>query len=115
MFTGRLKIFFELKICLQVLRHPDHANSGVLLWAHHEKIVCVDQNYAFLGGIDLCYGRWDDPEHRLVDFGGYLPTGENPHKRKITSSRPLGSRPRTVATLVQKSNNIGICAVSFPG
>lgn len=49
---------------VQVLRHPDHAKVGVFLWAHHEKIVVVDQTYAFLGGIDLCYGRWDDHEHR---------------------------------------------------
>ncbi|PSN44188.1 Phospholipase D1 [Blattella germanica] len=49
---------------VKVLRHPDHAKVGVFLWAHHEKIVVVDQSYAFLGGIDLCYGRWDDQEHR---------------------------------------------------
>lgn len=49
---------------IKVLRHPDHAKVGVFLWAHHEKIVVVDQTYAFLGGIDLCYGRWDDHEHR---------------------------------------------------
>lgn len=53
---------------IKVLRHPDHANSGVFLWAHHEKIVCVDQTYAFLGGIDLCYGRWDDHKHRLISL-----------------------------------------------
>jgi phospholipase D1/2 len=51
---------------MQVLRHPDHAKVGVFLWAHHEKIVVVDQTYAFLGGLDLCYGRWDDHEHRCV-------------------------------------------------
>lgn len=49
---------------IKVLRHPDHAKTGVFLWAHHEKIVVVDQTYAFLGGIDLCYGRWDDHTHR---------------------------------------------------
>ncbi|KAI4495941.1 hypothetical protein M0802_008156 [Mischocyttarus mexicanus] len=54
---------------IKVLRHPDHARVGVFLWAHHEKIVVVDQNIAFLGGIDLCYGRWDNNEHRLTDLG----------------------------------------------
>lgn len=53
---------------IKVLRHPDHAKVGVFLWAHHEKIVCVDQTYAFVGGVDLCYGRWDDFEHRLVSW-----------------------------------------------
>lgn len=51
---------------IKVLRHPDHAKAGVFLWAHHEKIVVVDQSYAFLGGIDLCYGRWDDAKHRYI-------------------------------------------------
>ncbi len=31
---------------------------------HHQKIVCVDDNLAFTGGIDLTQGRWDTPEHR---------------------------------------------------
>lgn len=51
------------------MRHPDHARAGVFFWAHHEKIVVIDQTYAFLGGIDLCYGRWDDFRHRLTDLG----------------------------------------------
>ncbi|XP_015910970.2 phospholipase D1 isoform X1 [Parasteatoda tepidariorum] len=55
---------------IKVLRHPDHVTNGTLLWAHHEKIVCIDQSYAFLGGIDLCYGRWDDYQHKLTDLGG---------------------------------------------
>lgn len=54
---------------IKVIRHPDHARVGVFFWAHHEKIVVVDQTYAFLGGIDLCYGRWDDYRHRLADLG----------------------------------------------
>ena len=54
---------------IKVLRHPDHFFDGVFLWSHHEKFVIVDQTVAFLGGIDLCYGRWDDHEHRLVDLG----------------------------------------------
>lgn len=54
---------------IKVLRHPDHARAGVLLWAHHEKIVVIDQSLAFLGGIDLCYGRWDNNQHKLTDLG----------------------------------------------
>lgn len=51
------------------MRHPDHMSSSVYLWAHHEKIVVIDQSVAFVGGIDLAYGRWDDCEHRLTDVG----------------------------------------------
>ncbi|XP_033885288.3 phospholipase D1-like isoform X1 [Acipenser ruthenus] len=54
---------------IKVMRHPDHVSSTVYLWAHHEKLVVIDQSIAFVGGIDLAYGRWDDKEHRLTDVG----------------------------------------------
>uniref|UniRef100_A0A1A8AE64 Phospholipase n=1 Tax=Nothobranchius furzeri TaxID=105023 RepID=A0A1A8AE64_NOTFU len=54
---------------IKVIRHPDHVSSAVYLWAHHEKIIVIDQSLAFVGGIDLAYGRWDDKEHRLTDIG----------------------------------------------
>uniref|UniRef100_G1PSU6 Phospholipase n=1 Tax=Myotis lucifugus TaxID=59463 RepID=G1PSU6_MYOLU len=50
---------------IKVMRHPDH----VTLWAHHEKLLVVDQVVAFLGGLDLAYGRWDDLHYRLTDLG----------------------------------------------
>uniref|UniRef100_A0A4W3JUC4 Phospholipase n=1 Tax=Callorhinchus milii TaxID=7868 RepID=A0A4W3JUC4_CALMI len=53
---------------ITVMRHPDHVSSTVLLWAHHEKLVVIDQSVAFLGGIDLAYGRFDDHEYRLTDL-----------------------------------------------
>uniref|UniRef100_A0A8D3CBY6 Phospholipase n=1 Tax=Scophthalmus maximus TaxID=52904 RepID=A0A8D3CBY6_SCOMX len=60
---------------IKVMRHPDHVSSSVYLWAHHEKIVVVDQSVAFVGGIDLAYGRWDDREHRLTDVGSVTRSG----------------------------------------
>ncbi|XP_049723073.1 phospholipase D1 isoform X2 [Elephas maximus indicus] len=63
---------------IKVMRHPDHVSSTVYLWAHHEKLVVIDQSVAFVGGIDLAYGRWDDNEHRLTDVGSV--------KRVITGS-----------------------------
>lgn len=29
----------------------------------------IDQSIGFVGGIDLCYGRWDDHQHLLTDVG----------------------------------------------
>ena len=55
---------------ISILRHPDAVRGGPLLWSHHEKLVIIDQKYAFVGGIDLCFGRWDNYEHRLTDLGG---------------------------------------------
>ena len=47
--------------------------------SHHAKIVVIDDNVAFTGGLDLAKGRWDTPEHRAeeprrADFNGaFLP------------------------------------------
>ncbi|XP_054611486.1 phospholipase D1 [Dunckerocampus dactyliophorus] len=53
---------------IKVMRHPDHVSSVVFLWAHHEKMVAIDQTVAFVGGIDLAFGRWDDSQYRLTDL-----------------------------------------------
>lgn len=65
-----LEVPSGLPLCPQVMRHPDHVSSIVFLWAHHEKLVVVDQAVAFLGGLDLAYGRWDTHEYRLSDLDG---------------------------------------------
>ena len=36
-------------------------------WAHHEKLCAVDGHVAFMGGLDLCYGRWDTNQHSIAD------------------------------------------------
>ena len=27
----------------------------------------IDEAIAFMGGIDLCFGRWDTPQHVMLD------------------------------------------------
>lgn len=61
------KLSFErLHPNIRVQRHPDHF-GGILYWAHHEKIVVIDQVVAFTGGLDLCFGRYDTQLHSLTD------------------------------------------------
>jgi phosphatidylserine/phosphatidylglycerophosphate/cardiolipin synthase-like enzyme len=50
-------------------RHPVGA-------AHHEKIVTVDDELAFAGGIDLTVERWDTPEHQFDRATRRDPGGE---------------------------------------
>ncbi|HEX6981115.1 MAG TPA: phospholipase D-like domain-containing protein [Alphaproteobacteria bacterium] len=35
--------------------------------SHHEKLVCIDDSLAFVGGIDLTAERWDTSEHGVDD------------------------------------------------
>lgn len=61
--------FRELHENIHVIRHP----TFVLIpqyWSHHEKLVIIDQHIAYIGGLDLCLGRYDIPSHPLVDESG---------------------------------------------
>ncbi|KAI9464976.1 phospholipase D [Lactarius psammicola] len=50
-----------------IQRSPSHFQTGTFYWAHHEKLCVIDSSIAFMGGLDLCFGRWDTPQHSLVD------------------------------------------------
>ncbi|KAI1361499.1 phospholipase D/nuclease [Xylaria arbuscula] len=57
---------------IKIMRHPDHnvfenAADMTLYWAHHEKFIVIDYEMAFIGGLDLCFGRWDNHQHILAD------------------------------------------------
>jgi len=57
---------------IHLMRHPDHnvfENAGdmTFYWAHHEKFIVIDFDLAFIGGLDLCFGRWDQMQHPLAD------------------------------------------------
>lgn len=43
--------------------------------AHHQKLVCIDDALAFVGGIDLTVRRWDTPRHGAEDPGRIDPDG----------------------------------------
>lgn len=50
---------------IKVTRHPKDAFD--LLWSHHEKLVVIDQQIGYVGGLDLCWGRFDTNEHPLYE------------------------------------------------
>lgn len=67
---------------LKFARHREERVRFVLdhehptLASHHQKIVVIDDEVAFNGGLDLTQRRWDTPEHRgydprRVDPGGH--------------------------------------------
>ncbi len=47
-----------------------------LTGCHHQKIVVVDDEVAFVGGLDLTTSRWDTPAHRADDPARRLPNGK---------------------------------------
>uniref|UniRef100_A0A8C8S5I9 Phospholipase n=1 Tax=Pelusios castaneus TaxID=367368 RepID=A0A8C8S5I9_9SAUR len=90
---------------IKVMRHPDHVSSVVFLWAHHEKLVVVDQCVAFLGGLDLAYGRWDDHQYRLSD----LPP---PSKVRVPCSSPSSPAGPSVLRAAVGRGDLSPCLTS---
>ena len=60
------KYLMSLSPNIKILRHPAYLLIP-FLWSHHEKIIIIDQNIGFMGGLDFGYGRWDDSNHLLND------------------------------------------------
>jgi len=53
--------------------HPNircivHPRNLPFSWSHHQKIIVVDQTIAFVGGLDIALGRWDNHNHSLSDY-----------------------------------------------
>jgi phospholipase D1/2 len=115
-FYSKQKLVEKHKENIKVLRHPDHVSAGVLLWAHHEKLVIIDQSYAFVGGIDLCYGRWDDHKHRLTDLGS-VSTQQKILQHKVTSSKPAVGMfmPSSILQLAKATNAVTIGTMVHTG
>lgn len=78
------------------------ADSG-WLFSHHQKSVVVDGRIAFLGGLDLAYGRWDtnafnviiDPAIRVVNdaYNQQLVPARNLSSREIALLKEKDGRP----------------------
>ena len=69
-----------------ITRHPK--NDTTLLWSHHEKLVIIDQKLAFVGGLDLCWGRYDSNAHPIVEEENenktyYYPGCDYANERKV--------------------------------
>lgn len=88
---------------VHVLRSPNQWLQNTYFWAHHEKICIIDHTVAFLGGIDLCYGRYDTPDHVLCDDSPYdfadtsNETGDSPTEEDVQFQKFPGkdySNPR---------------------
>jgi phospholipase D1/2 len=49
-----------------VHRSATLSDQDNLFFSHHQKLVAIDRQIAFIGGIDLAYGRYDDEYYQLL-------------------------------------------------
>ncbi len=70
--------------------------DNVEFWSHHEKVVVVDNHRACIGGLDICFGRWDTQNHPLADahptdFSRTLFPGQDYNNARIMDFQNVGS------------------------
>jgi phospholipase D1/2 len=51
--------------CVFVNLAKSMADADASFFSHHQKQVVIDNKYGYVGGIDLCYGRFDDANYDL--------------------------------------------------
>lgn len=108
-------VFDNLHPNIQCVRHPDHIGAkgtygnsapqfsnlmahridSVEIWSHHEKVVVVDNEWAAIGGLDLCFGRWDTHSHPLADvhptdFSKSLFPGQDYNNARVMDFKEVG-------------------------
>ena len=66
---------------IKILSHP--CNIIPDLWSHHEKAVVVDQKIGFMGGLDLCYGRYDGTDHPINSNSEFMYPGIEYNNNRI--------------------------------
>ncbi|KAL6070882.1 Phospholipase [Balamuthia mandrillaris] len=49
---------------IKAIRHPTFTP---ITWSHHQKFVVIDEVVAFVGGIDLCYNRYENSKYNITD------------------------------------------------
>ena len=60
LYTRTLK-YFDIQVILY------NKVPKFSLWSHHEKSVVIDQSVGYLGGLDLCYGRFDNDNYSIKE------------------------------------------------
>lgn len=57
---GPRRVFAQL-----AKEHPASAEGMDMYYSHHQKLVVIDDQLAFMGGIDVCWGRRDNGSYTL--------------------------------------------------
>ena len=60
-----LKTIKSINKNINIIRYP--VEQDTLLWSNHEKIVIIDRLIGYVGGYDLCWGRYDTNRHPIFE------------------------------------------------
>lgn len=75
-----------------------HKLFMIMYRSHHEKLVIVDYQICYIGGLDLCFGRYDTIEHKVGDCPPSVWPGKDYYNPRYFSM--LVYLPREIISLV---------------
>ncbi|MBX5138958.1 phospholipase [Rhizobium lentis] len=78
------------------------ALQGALRGCHHQKLVCIDDAVAFIGGIDLTARRWDTRRHRAKDRLRRDPEGTPYDPLHDVQAMVTGSAARLIGDIARR-------------
>lgn len=106
--TGAIKAMLNPSNLAAVLRWKAHPRITLRLDAmhpfggsHHQKIVAIDDDMAFCGGIDITVGRWDTREHPDFDPRRNAPDGREHGPWHDATSAFDGAAARAIGDLAR--------------
>jgi phospholipase D1/2 len=97
--------------------------DNVEIWSHHEKVVVVDNHRACIGGLDICFGRWDTQNHPLADahptdFSRTLFPGQDYNNARITDFQDVSSYVSETISVLESPRmpwqDVSLLLYSFP-
>ncbi len=102
---------------IHIIRHPNKFMGGstAVMWSHHEKLVIVDRNVAFVGGVDLAYQRWDDEQHLVTDEDGILFPGHDYRQPAPGLFKPVRAETGSDVKLDEEDDEEIEVEIALPG
>jgi phosphatidylserine/phosphatidylglycerophosphate/cardiolipin synthase-like enzyme len=102
-YSGKsLSLFNENTWSTHPRIHLRFDSKHPLRGSHHQKIVCIDDSIAFLGGIDLTARRWDDNRHLANNPLRVTPEGDPYEPVHDVQAGVTGSAARMIGDLARR-------------
>lgn len=86
--------------------------GGNVNFAHHQKFVVVDGKVAFLGGIDLAYGRWETPAFDVVVNPNLHVINDGYNMQVLAARKPADTEDKLIKD--QDNNRPGFAPSYYP-
>ena len=95
----------------RALEHPDSTAGFDNFFSHHQKQVVIDSKTAFMGGIDVCWGRRDDATYTLKADGR---EGNDAYNGCVPHVLAVDPKNYVDSLQVQEADNFNVNGTSLP-